>query len=350
MQFLRLLALPLEGALVSTSAWMRSPTAIPRSALAPLGEAVRAALGGEVEAIEAACANRSMDDEASVAALGARLWLAAGVAVLPRAGGAWDRAGLPHDATGPIVDLAAALWRHGVALLAARRSACDGPPESVLRATLGPIVAEGPAALAAATVLLLREAAAPARVAWVAGGFAPVVVRLAEDALYDLLLAHATAVSSAPSLGEMADYAEALVSRLEDADDYGPPAGREERRRNMAAIRGETAAACRSRYEGGLLSDLLDAVTGLAGLPCRADDEAVRKLEDAARDLRRLEAAGRRLGECSAFDRARADITPRLLALAAGRSGLTRIELARVVEIIAGAQAALPLVTFDAES
>lgn len=309
---------------------------------------MRAALGGEVEAIEAGCIDRSMDDEAAVATLGARLWLAAGVATLPHAGTAWDRAGLPRDAAEPIVALAAALWRHGEALRVARRAACDGPSEAVLRATLGPIVTEGPAALAAATMLLLREAAAPARVAWVAGGFAPVVVRLAETALCDLLFAHAAAVASATSLGEIAEYAEALVGRVENADAYDPPVGREERRRNLAAIRGEAAAACRSRYEVGLRFDLLRAATNIVALPHRADDAAVRRLEASARDLRRIEAAGRRLGECSAFDRARADITPKLLALANGGSGLTRIEVARVVEIIAGAEAALHLVTFDA--
>jgi hypothetical protein len=111
MRFTRLLAVPLEPALVAPEEWTRSPIQIPRSALSPIGEAVRAAIGVLAEEIEAASLGRTMGDAATVARLGARLWPRAADAPLPEVPPGWAEAGLPAASAGPVLALCRALWR-----------------------------------------------------------------------------------------------------------------------------------------------------------------------------------------------------------------------------------------------
>jgi hypothetical protein len=111
MRFTRLLAVPLEPALVPPEAWTRAPIEIPRSALSPIGEAVRAALGLAAEEMEAAALGRTMADAATVARLGARLWPLAASARLPAVPPGWEEAGLPAASAAPVLALCRALWR-----------------------------------------------------------------------------------------------------------------------------------------------------------------------------------------------------------------------------------------------
>jgi hypothetical protein len=111
MRFTRLLAVPLEPALVAPDAWTRAPIEIPRNALAPIGEAVRGALGLVAEEIEAAALGHSMGNTALAARLGARLWPLAAAARLPAVPPGWEAAGLPQASAGPVLALCRALWR-----------------------------------------------------------------------------------------------------------------------------------------------------------------------------------------------------------------------------------------------
>ncbi|PWS38939.1 hypothetical protein DFH01_06745 [Falsiroseomonas bella] len=111
MRFTRLLAVPLEPALVAPEAWTRAPIEIPRSALTPIGDAVRGALGLAADEIEAAALGRTMADAALVARLGARLWPLAAGAVLPAIPPGWEAAGLPAASAAPVLALCRALWR-----------------------------------------------------------------------------------------------------------------------------------------------------------------------------------------------------------------------------------------------
>jgi hypothetical protein len=342
LRFARLLALPLEGALVAPVAWSRAPAEIPRHALVPLAAAVRAALGTEAEAVEAAALGRTTGDAALIGQLGPRLWHRAGAAPLPDPPEGWMAAGLPREAAAPVLALCGALWRHGAALWEARMAAPEGPPEPLLRATLGAILPEGPAALLAAATLLLRHAAAPGRVSLVAGSLAPPVASLAERALGEVVAGHAAAVAAARTVAEMADCAAVLVHCLEDLEAPEPPFGREARRRQAAELRRGVAEACRARLATALRTDLLEPAAEAAARP-HAEDAVVERLEAVARDLRRLQGAGRRLGQDTAFDRAVAEAVPHLLALGRQPRGLGRVEVARLVEILAGPEAALPL-------
>jgi hypothetical protein len=343
LRFTRLLALPLEGALVAPAAWARNPFEVPRHALAPVAEAVRAGLGPDAADLDALAEGRTMADRELVGQLGGRLWRQAGALRLAPPLPGWAEAGLPEEAVAPILALCAGLWRHGSALWEARLAAPEGPSEPMLRATLAPIAPEGAAALRAATTLLLQHAAAPARVVWVAGGLLPTLSTPLEQALAEVLEGHAAVLGGAITPGDLADAATRLGERLAEVEALDAPTRREARRRQVARLRREGAEACQARLVAGLRSELTDVAAQVAA-GTRADDAVVARLEETARDLRRLAAAGRRLGQDAAFDAAIAEAIPRLLALGAQPRGLGRVELARLVEILAGPEAALPLI------
>lgn len=115
LRFGRLLALPLEGALVNTADWHPDAGGIPRAALAPLIEAVRRALGTEAEVIEMGACGHTTREPAVVAGFGRRLWQAAAGAKLPAALPGWDATGLPQDAAPSIVALSRTLWHQATA-------------------------------------------------------------------------------------------------------------------------------------------------------------------------------------------------------------------------------------------
>jgi len=110
LRFTRLLALPLEPALVANEAFTSAPGQIPRAALTPLSDAVRVAIGEAAEAIDVAALGHSMADVALVQRLGARLWPLAAKAPLSRLPALWPASSLPASAATPILDACRALW------------------------------------------------------------------------------------------------------------------------------------------------------------------------------------------------------------------------------------------------
>ncbi len=342
MRFARVLALPLEGALVPPTAWTRAPAELPRSALAPIAQAMRAALGPLAAELDAAMADRRMTDEAAVDELGPRLWDAAAPAELPELAPAWAAAGLPLDALAPSLALCRPLWRHGEALWGACRALAEGNAAAELRAVLEKLAAAGAAPFTAGLALLMRRAAGPAEVAAAATSISPGMARAAERMLEEVLDGQAAVVATAETAPEMTAALAALDRLLTEAEAVGPPLFMEARRRRAALLRRKAMDACLHCFAEALVRDLLTTAEAAAAGP-PAEDAAVAALEEAARDLRALEAAGRRHGQEAGFDRALRDAGRRLQALGAADGGLSRVDIARLVEIIAGTEAALPL-------
>lgn len=338
----RLLLMPLEGALVAPAAWKGAPHEVPRSAIGPLLRAVGAALGPLAEEIEAAALGHDSNETALIARLGGRLWPAAGAAALANPPPGWPEAGLPAASAGPVLALCAALWRHAVTLWAARDAAPEGPPEPTLRAALVPLAAEGPAPLTAAMVLLLRHAAEPGCVAAAATALSPASGGVAEREVQAMLVRDAAAIAASPDPAGTAEAAAALARRLSNLEEALANGLFPGRRTPAALARHDGAAAAHERFADAMLTGLLVPAARACGVP-RAEDAAVAALEEAARTLHGLEAAGRRLGAEAAFDRTVRDAVARLQALGAAPGGLTRVEIARLVEILAGPEAALPL-------
>lgn len=338
----RLLFLPLDTVIDPPSGWRPGSQRIPRSAIAPIADLVSAALPRLAEEIEAAALGHSHEDHAVVAALGARLWPAAGVLAHTQMPRGWVAAGLPASAAAPVLGLCTAIWRHAVPLWQARAAALAGTMDALAlaRAALAPLVAEGAGPLAAGLTLLLRASLTPGQVATLAASLSGQIHPLAERELTSMLAENAAAVAAATTAGEMAKAAALLARRLADLDVSDNAAVREARRRQAATLRRDTSQSCHAHFAGALVERLLmPAATAAAGPP--AEDAVVTMLESAARDLRRLEAVGRRLGQESTFDSTLRDAVAQLRRLAATPGGLERIDIARLIEILAGPEAAL---------
>ncbi len=98
----------------------------------------------------------------------------------------------------------------------------------------------------------------------------------------------------------------------------------------MDAARRTLDIACRTRFG--------EAVQQRLAIPeDTTTDAAVVALEQAARDLRRFERAGRRLGGAAFYDAALREAATRFAAT----GGLARMDRMRMVELLAGPEAAL---------
>lgn len=338
----RILMLPLEGALVPAANWKGAAPEIPRSAIGAICAMLETALGPRAEEIEAAALGHTTAHHAAITALGARLWPAAGRVPLPAAPPAWAQSGLPPAAAGPILALCAALWRHAVPLWEAREAAALGPPERLLRAALAPLAAEGAAPLTAGMVLLLRQAARPGLVSQVAISLYPAAAAAADREMEALLAREVEAIAGSASPAEAMEAAAALGQRLADLEAAQSAGVLTDRRGQAVLVRRDSAQHCQRHLAEALMTRLLlPAATAAGGPP--ADDRVIASLEEAARELRQLELAGRRLGQEAAFDKALREAVARLLGLGMTPGGLTRFEIGRIIELLAGTEAALPL-------
>jgi hypothetical protein len=340
--FTRLLFLPLDGAIVPPSRWRRGEGQVPRSALSVLSACVHTALEAEGEALAAACEGRAMADADAVERIGGRLWPAA-ARVLPAAPPPeWEAAGLLAADYGEIAALCRPVWAAGPALHAALAGAAEGgaPPRDLLAKALSALAEAGAAPFAAGLATLMEAAPLPGRVAQAAAASAPkfraLAVRQAEGALdrkapeFDLLEAPAAA-----------EAALALAIRLDDLEGCGllDVAAR----RRLHALRRGAEEACREGFLAAVERQVLAPLAALVEAP-EVADAAVAAVEADARGLARLEGAGRRLGGAGvAFDRARRAVAEALALLAARArhpDGLRPMDLARIVEILAGPEEA----------
>ena len=336
----RLLFLPLDGAIVPPQQWRRDSHEVPRSALAPIAAAVTAALGLAAAALERDVEGHGMDDDAVIAALGARLWTAAAAALPAAPPPGWADTGLTRDDYAAICGVVAPVLAAGDAIFAALRDSRSGPPLERVRAALAGPAEAGPLPLAAAIATLLRRAAAPGRVLVAAGAFGAqgraVGTRMIDAAMDRLPDPAAT------SLRDAAPVAARLFAGIADLEACGllDP----DRARRLAQMRHAADEACRRRIAETGAAQVSGALATLrAGGP--VPDAALAEVERDARAIRALAQVGRGVGDPAAYDRALkglAETVGRLGAQAGGRhpDGLGAVDIARVVEIIAGPDAA----------
>ena len=336
--FTRLLFLPLDGVIADSRAWKRADGGLPRSALPALGDAVRLAIGAAATTIEEGFAGRSFADLAAVDAAGRRLWRAAAAGAASLAPPpAWEGTGLGEAGFRHCVALAAGVWRHADPLWTAMLAAREGPPAPLVQAALAAAAAEDPAVIEAMIATLLTKAAKPGSVVSAAasarvgpaGAAERVLDRWIEECRPDL------SVSDPKGAAELAEeFAEALDD-LEGSE----AARRPERRQRVLALRRTVGEACRAAFAESAAHHLVEP---LARAGARVDDAAIGAMEATARSLRRLEAAGRRLGGASAYDAALRKVTDSFAALR-GRPETNPADLARLTEILVGPEAALKL-------
>ncbi len=339
LQFTRLLFLPLDGAISDNRDWQKGDARLPRSALPAIAEALRMAMGPEAERLEDSFRGKFFHDIAAVDRAGRSLWNAAAqLAPSLKPGPRWERSGLrPHD-FGPLVQLAAGVWQHAAPIWGAMQLAGWGPPEEAVRAALSPMAGEDSPAFGMTLATLMQKATSPGQVAREAASLSDKAASIA-DAAVDDWLAKARVELPGEDLLMAASFAEAFGRAFQDLDN-APITRNPLRGARMVQLRQEAEATCRQAYEEGLETHIL---RHLPALCAAATPELILAVESQARALRRIENIGRRYGIDHGYEGAVGRISAALDAArqALEPDGMTRLDLARLAEILLGPEAAL---------
>ncbi|MCA3341990.1 MAG: hypothetical protein ING24_06065 [Roseomonas sp.] len=339
LQFTRLLFLPLDGAISDNRDWQRDDTRLPRCALPPIAEALRMAMGQEAQRIEASFQGKFFHDIADVDRAGRPLWAAAArLASDLTPGPRWERTGLRPDDFAPLVELAAGVWRHAGPIWAAVQLAGWGPPDDAVRAALAPMADEVSPAFTMALATLMLKATSPGQVAREAATLSDKAASIADTAV-DEWLERARVQLPSEDLIAAASFAEAFGRAFQDLEN-APTTRNPRRGARLVQLRQEAEVTCRLAYEDGLETHILRQ---LPSLSAAATPELILAVERQARALRRIESIGRRYGLDHGYDGAAQRIAAALEAArrALEPGGMTRLDLARLAEILLGPEAAL---------
>jgi hypothetical protein len=347
LRFARLLFTPVDSLIVPPSAWRPNDVTVPRSVLAPLSAVVRAGLGAEVSAIDRIIAGHKTDATAVVATAGEALWPpAAEILAASPLPADWGDTGLRPALYRPLADAIATVLRRAVRLFDLARDTEVGVLAAD-RATIEPILlglggepADGGAMVVA---LILRHAPhaiplLPQCAASLPNGVLQRAMALAVDQVLTRLEGPqgvVDAITRAP-LAAAGEDVRRIVAFLEK---IGGDAGSANHRSRLKAMREQVDQACRERFAEGLAEGLVQPLATASGA---LDAAGQISLESCARDLRSLETAARPIGGAGGYDRQlrQAAETARLAAKA---GTLTPVRMSRLVEILAGSEAAVEL-------
>jgi hypothetical protein len=331
LRFARLLFHPLDPVIVPAAQWRPGQDGIPRTALVPLADCVRRAMDAQARAIDAAIRGHTTSDTVLVATQGQVLWPAAG-AILANATAppAWSETGLGEAAFALLAQMPA-LHR----LCAETVHGLLPPNPEALQAILQGVSVTDETALPMLVRLMLSRLPQLASLLATPSGAAGPKVKVALDQAIDSLLDQLTAPDGVQAQIASASLAEAsvmvrriatLLRQIEDGT------VRPARRTQAAVIRQQVDAGCRARFATGLQDQVLARLH-------MATDQDVLALEAAARGLRALETEARAMGGGSAYDRMLSQAAEAIKA----ENGLDRTDQIRLVEILAGSDAALAM-------
>jgi len=296
-------------------------------------------MGQEVERIEASFQGKFFHDIAAVDRAGRPLWAAAArLASDMKPGPRWERSGLRPDDFAPLVELAAGVWRHAGPIWAAVQLAGWGPPDDAVRAALAPMTDEASPAFTMALATLMLKATSPGQVAREAARLSDKAASIADTAV-DEWLERARVQLPSEDLIAAASFAEAFGRAFQDLEN-APTTRNPRRGARLVQLRQEAEVTCRLAYEDGLETHILRQLPSLCAA---ATPELILAVEGQARALRRIESIGRRYGLDHGYDGAARRIAAALEAArrALEPGGMTRLDLARLAEILLGPEAAL---------
>jgi len=306
--------------------------------LAGLAEALRQAAPALTVDFTAAAKGLSFEDAGEVSRLGRRLWPAAAAALPKQPISGWAAAtGLRAEDYPPLAGLCCGVWRHAEAMWDLLEEAEDVPPQALVRGALAGPAQENEDVFAAALALLMARAPRPGSIASVAAGLDPRTRLLAGRALDRVIEAGLPPLDVADPAGA-AENVENLAEMLADleASSLGNVPDRRDR---LLKLRHQADLACRETFLATLESGLL---APLGALPDSVPEAEIMALEGRVRDLRRLLLACRRVGTPDTYDNATRAAVEGLMQhrTCPSGQGLTLVDLARLVEILGGREAA----------
>ncbi len=351
LRFPRLLFYPLDPLIVPAAQWRRGALLLPRTCILPLAAQVLAAMGADGAAIEAAIEGHTTDETCLIQRVGAPLWTSA-AAILADARPAADWTEQTGLAPADHRDLArgvAALLAQAAAIEPLAQTCRDGralqsaPSARQIEPIIGATATKFPEALPLLLALLLARlpcAGDLLRLSRQAGSASyGQALRVGIDRAVGMTLEQLDGSGFATLTDPGADLAD-LAGRIGEVagllGELGEDSPRPDRLAKIDAIRRRLDTSCRSRF-----TLTLDEVVTR---PLRGADEKPldpQVLEAELRALRRFDAAARRLGGSEVYEaQLRAAAT---LAGASDRPELTLVDRARLVELLAGPEAALSL-------
>ena len=365
--FGRVLAHPFEDLLVAPNAWRRGSLSVPRTAM-PVAIALAAeALPEDARRdVSARLADATMDDAEAVRSAGATIWPAAAARF-----GAIEAAGLPPGLALPMraADLRALLGGLGETLRlagpltellsAAPRGTVPAweQVEHALRDTAAEAAALSPECFARTALILMRRFIAAGPVVGLlrevgeraAGGGAERRLGAALDTFLAELpgqLPDAGALALLPYPVQQAAVAEAVAIVERAGQEIGT--WQPERRDNLRDAQTRLIALLRRRVPECLSAELLEPLARAAaeGPAGRSRADRIEELEAAARAAWAMVAAARRLGAVDDLAIALRHAAEAVSALAASMpqgapaDRIGRTDLARIIEILAGPDAA----------
>ncbi|MDR3531327.1 MAG: hypothetical protein P4L90_12345 [Rhodopila sp.] len=344
LRFARLMFRPLEPLIVPAARWRLGQPGIPRTALPPMADHVRLAMGTEAAAIEAEIAGHTAAGTDLIARVGQSLWPAAAqILADTKPPATWDTTGLGDVVYRPLADIVATLLRQAAALETLCAETANGllpPRPEAIDAILHQVTTANPAALPMTiTLLLTRLPEAAAVLAEARAGPEAVSVQAVMDQTADRLLRQLDdeegteariADGTLADAGVAANRIATLLRHL-DTSNATP-----RRRARIRAVRRRLDAGCQARFAAGLEDELL---TPLRQSGLLADIPA---LESTARGLRILAAEARVVGSGATYDL----LLGKAAEVIKDSAIQERLGLAaqlRLVEILAGSEAALAM-------
>ncbi len=347
LRFTRLLFLPLEALIVPPPRWQPQLPCIPRSALSPLAATVRAGLGPEAAAIDALIGTAYSDNTELVLRAGDLLW--------PKAAALLSGAPPPVGwaETGLNVALYPALARRVGAVLAqaplVRELVAEAdvgiasPRPGPIQAMLSDVGERCPEALTMLVTVLLAAlphfAAVLAGMASAQGLQGEIELRQAGLAASEALLTglesgggteNAVTGSSLAATAVEVRRTIALLGQLAERSDIT------QARARAQAIRERLDIGCRQRFAHAVATEFLPSLRQPPG----GSGSAVKALEATARHLRELESEARLIGGGETYD---AQLRDAAAAVRAEGTAMSLAERVRLVEILAGSEAAMAL-------
>jgi len=348
MRLTRLLFLPLDPLIVPAPRWRPGDPMVPRTVLAPLADVVKAAGSAVVAQVEASLAGLTCGESQAVTDAGALLWPAAARALTdaapPRS---WSECGLRPAEFAPIARGVAGALESAPAVqrtVAEARQGLAVRPD-ILDRVLEAAIKRGPEAWSLTYAMLLARLPDVAPLlqrdaAHTASGSDPTsragADRVAEAILGGLEQHGAGGPVADAELAAVGAEVRRIAALLEAIDGPGATA---QRRRRIQELRHALDASSRTRFQDGMASEFIG--------PLREQLEAagpidVDGLEEAARRLRQIETAGRRIGSAKTYDTLLRSTAQDVMRLDE-RPGLTLADKIRMVEVLAGSDQALAM-------
>ncbi|MFO0188896.1 MAG: hypothetical protein ACK55J_20040, partial [Alphaproteobacteria bacterium] len=337
----RILFLPFDGAVVPLKEWSPGSARLPRPALLPISEALRAAMGPAAEKISANLGGRNFFDVMQVDTEGRALWAeAARLAPTLSFPQGLPAADLNEAQSAELLQLAASIWRHADRIWEAKLASFSGPsPELVIAALRGP-AQEGQNVFSLALSSLLDRAQSPGSVLATASRLSPIAGSIADEKLMELQREPVEALpkEDPPRAAHIAEEYVALLKELESA----PPGRVKDRRAVIMPLLQQIGVAAEEAAQYIVVRQLLPA---LHEPNAKRRAAVVLNMEILARALRRLEMAGRRAGRFEAFDKLHANYAVKLKAVvnALDGGGLQRHDIIRIAEILLGTEKAMAM-------